>query len=348
MKRHWHIVSIFIGALALLVSCSTEVDLFADGEDVPIVYALLDPDADTNFVKITHSMGVPGDPINANNPELTNYPGKLDVRITEYCNGDSVRQFVLDTITIWDKEEGLFYSPAQKLYYTTERFNKNSHGKWYSYKLTAVLPDRTLTAVADMVGSDSFFIRSSVVDFSGGNHHFDGGGGGKATHEIWFNPAANGGIYDIYMTFIFFERRSWTSDTIRRSFTWHVDTFYQFFLPQHLHNGAFVATYYPFDLYYQLNEFLGDDTLVPGLRRYLDDEPIQVSVTAGDRSLEEYVFFYNMSSSPTGENISSPIDGGFGVFSALVTVERGLRLGGTTLPELLETNWGFKYVGGHL
>lgn len=348
MKKHLRIVFALGALLAVLSSCSTDVDLIADGADVPIVYALLDCDADTNFVRITHTMSAEGSFVNAQNPDLSNYPGKLDVRLTEFCNGDSIRQIVFDTITIQNKEDGFFYSPAQKLYYTTEHLNNNKPGKRYSYRLSIVLPDRVVTADAVVVGSDDFYIRSTVIDFSGGYHFLDDNG--KATHEIWFVPAENGGIYDAYMSFTYYERRGWTADTIPHTLTWHMGTYYQFFLPQHLHNGAFVITYYPYDLYKELYEYLGDDTLVPGLRRYLDDDPIRVTLTAGDRNLEEYVYFHNMNTSlPTGENNTTNVKGGYGVVSTIKTVDRVMRLGGTTVPELMyETKWGFKYIGGHL
>lgn len=348
MKKHLRILFALGALLAILPSCSTDVDLLADGADVPIVYSLLDLDADTNYVKITHTMNVNGTAINANNPDLANYPGKLDVRLTEFCNGDSIRQFILDTITIHNKEDGFFYSPNQKLYYTTERLSKNKPGKNYSYRLYVFLPDRVVTADFPVVGSDNFKIRSSVVDFSGGYHYLELNN--KVTHEIWFNPALNGGIYDAYMSFTYYERRGWTSDTIPHTLTWHMGTYYQYYLPQYMHGDAFVITYFPYDIYKELDDYIGNDTLVPGLRRYLDDDPIRVTVTAGDRNLEEYIYFHNMNSGlPTGENNITNVKGGYGVVSTRLTIDRVMRLGGTTVPELVyETKWGFKYIGGHL
>ena len=108
--------------MAFFASCSTDVNIYADYKEFPIVYGVLDVNADTNFIKITRSFYVQGDPYeSALNPDSSNYSGKLDARIVEYCNGDSVREFILDTITIRDKSEGLFYAPLQKMYYTTER-----------------------------------------------------------------------------------------------------------------------------------------------------------------------------------------------------------------------------------
>lgn len=337
-----HLIAVVFCATMVFVSCSSDVDLIADGNGEPIVYALLDSKADTNYVKITHTMNQGDAFASATNPEFSDYPGKLDVRLTEYCNGDSIRQIILDTITIFNKEEGIFYAPAQKLYYTTERLGMNKEDEHYSYKLTAVLPDRTLTAEAKMVGSKRFYVRSSVADYSGG--YF------KNPQQILVVPAENAGIYDIQMSFTFLERRTWTSDTIVRTMKWHMGTYYLFELDNHMSHDAFVITYHPNDLYVALNNFLGDDTIVPGLRRYIIDDPLEITVTAGGPNLSEYVYLNELNSTNINDdNIVTHINGGYGVFSSRMTTTRTMRLGGTTVPELVDnTRWGFKYIGGHL
>ncbi len=96
---------------AMFTSCSTEVDLYADGEEILIIYGILDSYADTNYIKITHSLKAQEGALSiTQDPLQSNYPGKLDVRLTEFCNGDSLRQIILDTITIHNKQEGLFYA----------------------------------------------------------------------------------------------------------------------------------------------------------------------------------------------------------------------------------------------
>jgi len=341
MKHLWTIV-VFGVFVAAFTSCSSDVDLVADGEDVPIVYALLDSKADTNYVKITHTMSDGNALVAADHPELSNYPGKLDARLTEYCNGDSIRQIILDTITINNKEDGAFYAPAQKLYYTTERLGINTAGKQYSYKLSVVLPDRTLTAEAKMVGSDGFYIRSSVADFSGGYQ--------KSPQEILIVPAKNAGIYNVHMSFTFLERRTFDSDTVPRTIEWPIGTFYLSQMDNQMNQDAFVVTYRPSDLFTSLQDYLGDDTIVPGLRRYIVDDPIRVTVTAGGENLSEYMYLNELNNtSISDENIISHINGGYGVFDSKMTATRTMRLGGTTVPELMEkTKWGFKYIGGHL
>ena len=108
-------------------SCSTDIDLYAEYKQMPVIYGLLDANADTNFIKITRAFYVQGDAYQvALNPDSSNYPGKLDVRLIEFCNGDSIREIILDTITVHNKKHGVFYAPSQKLYYTTEPLCMNS------------------------------------------------------------------------------------------------------------------------------------------------------------------------------------------------------------------------------
>lgn len=337
MKRI--IFAVFFMALALLVSCSTDVDLFADYKEVPIIYGLLDYNADTNFIKITHAIeGGDNALISANNPDLNNYHEKLDVRITEFRNGDSIRQIVLDTITIHNKQDGLFYAPAQKMYYTTEHLCKNTPGIHYTYRLTVVLPEQTLVTNAAIVGSDRYSIRSTVADFSGG------------TKNILFQPAENAGVYDATMSFTFLERRTFNSDSVPRTVKWHMGTYFDTDLVQHTYDGAYVIKYHRNDLYEALGNFIGDDTLVPGLRRYLTDYPIEVTITAGGQNLSQYLIYNGTEyTSMNPGNSYSGIDGGYGVFSSKSTRTQKMRLGGTTVPELVnDTKWGFKYIGGDL
>ena len=165
MKRV--LLLLYMPLVAFFASCSTDVNIYADYKEFPIIYGVLDANADTNFIKITRSFYVQGDPYeSALNPDSSNYPGKLDVRIVEYCNGDSVREFILDTITIRDKSQGLFYAPLQKMYYMTDRLPINNDTKKYSYKLKVALPEFTLTTKTNLVGDRYFNVQSLGVNFS--------------------------------------------------------------------------------------------------------------------------------------------------------------------------------------
>ena len=333
---------LLLATASILVSCSTDIDLFADYKQVPIVYGLLDAYADTNFIKITRAFYVEGDANQvAANPDSSNYPGKLDVRLVEFCNGDSIREIVLDTITHHNKQPGVFYHPDQKLYYTTERLKANTTRNHYTYRLKVVLPDRILNTKADMVGNSGFDIQSLGVNFS--KEYFD-----AVPRKFLFNPAVNGAFYQVSMSFTFLEQRTPDDDSVPRTMSWSIGTFTDEFFTTHTDGEAYVFPYQPKDFYANLIEFLGADTCVAGLCRYIGDYPVEVTIVAGGDNLRQYIYCNNTASGfNPGDNEFSLIDDGYGVFSSRMTTKGSVRLAGETVPELVANrNWGFKFIGG--
>ena len=333
---------ILLAIAAFLTACTTDIDIFADYKQVPVVYGLLDARADTNYVKITRAFYAPDDTyMAAANPDSSNYPGRLDVRLVEYCNGDSIREIILDTITIHNKNDGIFYAPSQKLYYTAEPLNHNNGTKHqYHYRLKAVLPDRVLNTGTDMVGNAGFGVQSLGVNFS--KEYFG------INRPFLFRPAVNACIYQVTMSFTFKEQRTPDGDTIPRTFSWNIGTYTDEYLASHMDNDCYVFTYQPETFHAKLKEFVGDDSLVEGVRRYLTDYPVEVVITAGGEKLRQYIYNNDASNgfSP-GDPEFSLVDGGYGVFSSRMTAKGKIRLAGETLPELLAMpRWGFVFIGG--
>lgn len=333
---------LLLALASILVSCSTDIDLYADYKQVPIIYGLLDANADTNFIKITRAFYVEGDAYQAAlNPDSSNYPGRLDVRLVEFRNGDSIREIVLDTITLHNKQPGLFYHPDQKLYYTTERLMANTTRNHYTYRLKAVFPDRILNTEADMVGNSSFNIQSLGVNFS--KEYF-----GMVPRRFNFLPAINGAIYQVSMSFTFLEQRTPDDDSVPRTMSWNIGTFTDEFFTSHPDGEAYVFPYQPEDFYSNLIDFLGADTAIPGLQRFIGDYPVEISISAGGDNLRQYVYNNDLSNGFTaGDNEFTLIDHGYGVFSSRMTIKRNVRLAGETVPELVANRyWGFKFIGG--
>lgn len=325
-----------------LVSCSTDIDLYADYKEVPVIYGLLDAKADTNYVKITRTFYAQGDAYQvAPNPDSSNYPGKLDVRLIEYCNGDSIHEIILDTITIHNKEQGIFYAPDQKLYYTTEPLHMNGKNARYSYRLQVALPDRTLTTKADMVGNGGFGIQSLGVNFSKEYFH-------TVPRHFLFHPALNAAFYDVEMAFTFLEQRDPEGDSVPRTMRWPIGTFSEDYLLSHMEGDSYVFLYRPEAFYDKLTEFIGADTNVVGLKRYIGDYPVEVFIAAGGEHLRQYVYNNDLSNGfIPGDTEFSLIDGGYGVFSSRMMTSGVVRLAGETVPDLVaERKWGFKFIGG--
>ena len=336
------ILLLYLPLFAFLFSCSTDVDLFAEYKEVPIIYGVLDATADTNFVKITRALYIQGNAYHAAvNPDSSNYPGKLDARIIEYCNGDSIREIMLDTITLHNKQQGIFYAPDQKLYYITEPLNWNGVNNRYSYELKVVLPERTLTTTTPVVGNRNFEIQSLAVNFS--KEYF-----GMVPRRFLFFPATNATFYDFSMSFTFLEQRDPDGDSVPRTMNWNVGTFMESSLSGNMDGEAYILSYRPETFYERLEEFIGGDTNVIGLKRYIEDYPVEITIAAGGEKLRQYIYENDPSNGFVGgDNEFTLIDDGYGVFSSRMTIKRYVRLGGETVPDLVkERKWGFKFIGG--
>ena len=117
--KFYHII--FSCILLSFVACETEVDLFADeAGEVPVVFALLEPAADTQFFRINPTFIGEGDARKvAGNKELTNYEkGEIDVKLVdltsdvEYVLKDSIGLRDLDDDGIFNKENRIYYLPT--------------------------------------------------------------------------------------------------------------------------------------------------------------------------------------------------------------------------------------------
>ena len=349
--KHIYFIPVIILFSGIFTSCTTDVDIYADYKDVPIIYGMLDYRADTNFIKITRAFcGTNDNPINANEVALisdsSNYPDKLDVRIIEMksTSGGAYqptgREFVLDTLTIHDKEEGVFYSPDQTLYYTTEQFNTGTNGNRYKYRLMVVKPDGdTVTAQTGMVGNEEFSILSGSASFQ--LAHTD------AMGKIVFKADGMASLYDVKMQFNYTEQHAgqelkWKH--VSRSFgTRSINEFNKL-------EGTTNTYYLEYSLNWLFNALenaIGGDTVVnanhPNVIRHIDS--FVVSISAGG---DEMNMYYSASQAQLNSPISlvsvyTNINGGYGLFSSRTTIEKTLKLSYYTTRDIFSVAaWGFR------
>lgn len=334
---------LIVFGLALgIVSCQSDVDLFAGYKEIPAIYGLLDSGADTNFIRITRVFSSEDDLIHvSSDPELINFPGKLDVRLVEYMNGEQTREIILDTITKHGKPSGNFAGGSQKLYYTAERLPKNETGRQYSYELIVVANGERIVSKTNMVGGKAFKVVSPHMNFS--KRYFG------TERFLRFGAASNALFYDVTIDFHYKERRTPTGDTI--------DSVYRFIEGRYTLgelfstylDGEYAIRYRPEFFFTGLAKYLGDDTLNVSVVRYITDYPLRIRIEAGGRELMDYLTVHDPSavSSYGLPEVPCVGQGAVGLFSSrAVTTARG-RLAGYTVVDLTDMNWGFKYIGGN-
>ena len=336
MKKIQIILSLTL-LLGIFASCSSKVDLYADYKDIPVIYGLLDATLDTNYVKIVRAFsGSDEATVDATQVALIadscNYPGKLDAKIYRYKSRyggeyqlDSIIE--LDTTTINDKEEGTFYFPNQKVYFTKEGILPNTASETYSYRLEIIKGNDTVTSETGIVGGETFKITNSSVSFV--SEETD------KTERIKFMPADNAAVYDLEIHFLYKETLQGVSTfkTVHYSFGMrNVESLNE-------ENGVFSISYSQNLLFNLLRTAMANN---PEQTHYTYDPSHSFTVTlaAGGNELYNYIQI-NQNAGGLSQSIPdyTNIVGGYGVFSSRINIEKTLRLSARTQSDM--TSFGF-------
>lgn len=341
MKRLRTLFLTFLGLVCLFQSCSTKVDLYADYKDITIVYGLLDFTKDTNFIKINKAFLGPGNALDiALVDDSCNYPGKLNCRIIESrANAGSstytqTRVLNVDTITVHNKQLGIFFAPDQLVYYTTDPIFANSQRYKYSYELEIDRGDTILNATTNIVGGGMFSIPQAVMNFSTRT----------PSSTLKWGECPNAAIYDASVEFRYAE--IWNGqDTVYRSMNMNMGTYSETSLL--FENGSYSISYPNASFFAQLAQTLGADTLNNNVERLVFEPSVTIKISAGGVELYNFISVNGPSSSIV-QSIPeySNVNGGYGVFSSRTSISKEVRLSAQTFTELVgHQNWRFRQAG---
>lgn len=343
------IQAFFFGIIVLfLASCSTDVELYDDYKDIPVIYGLLDAQADTNFIKITKAFCSDNEhPINAYETatiyDSSNYPGKLDAFFLELKSTHDQpfkptgRQFFLDTLTIHNKQEGVFYAPHQKLYYTTERFNTNSDNEKYRYKLYVVKPDcDTATSETGIVGGN-IALGTPTVNFQSAPS--------EELSRLVFSSTEEGVLYEIGMHFNYWEEHP-GQPRIQKEVSWSYGARTLGAYEKVEGTENLYRVYYSMNaLFNVLEHAIGNDTIWdenhPNVIRYVDDFFISITA-AGEDFNNYYQYLQTMQNGLSLSSEYSNVEGGCGLLSSRIVVYKKVGLSSGTQFDLFCKPWGFQ------
>lgn len=136
------ITSLCVLCAVFLTACENEIDITADYEQLSVLYALLDPAADTNYVRVQRGYLTDQDPQSAvGNPDSLYYDSAdIDVFLREYA--PSSEDVVSETPLIFDNsvplDSGKFTTEGHHLYRIPSQVNLQSDRE---YEVVVVQPD---------------------------------------------------------------------------------------------------------------------------------------------------------------------------------------------------------------
>lgn len=339
---------LFVVFLSLFISCSTDVDLYTEYTDIPVVYGLIDAQLDTNYIKITKAFCNDDDnPINpfeaAHVFDSSNYPGRLDAFIEELRSTSGQRfeptgrSFFLDTLTIHDKKPGVFYSPHQKLYYTTERFNINNGSNKYRYKLYVVKPEGdTVTSETGIVAGDIAVSTPKLNFQSAPSDEFE---------RLTFSSTEEAVLYQIGMQFNYREIHPGQPE-VKKEVSWDFGAKPLSMYEKLEGSDRYYRLYYPVNvLFNYMDRAIGNDTVWdenhPNVIRYIDDFYVFISA-AGEDFNNYYQYMQAVQSGLSLSSDYSNIIGGQGLFSSRIFVNKTAELSPQAKMDLFKKPWGFR------
>jgi hypothetical protein len=102
---------------SLIYSCSTDFNINADWQEIAVVYCLLNQNDSVHYVKVTKAFLGDGNAFTmAANPDSSTYGPDLEVTMEERINNVQHQFWHLDTVTVFNKEPGIFSYPKQLVY----------------------------------------------------------------------------------------------------------------------------------------------------------------------------------------------------------------------------------------
>lgn len=201
-----------IGAVAFS-ACSTDLDVTAPYKENTVVYALLNKDSTTQYVKINKAFLGPGNAFEyAQVPDSIEYGnGQLQATVHKVKDGLVVASYPLRD-TLWAHDPGIFAGPVHKLYYFTAPLDSTA-----TYRLEATAKGNTIVAETPVVGklTPSSNILSQPLRLVGLGQVY-------VSPLIKWNTAPNGKRYDVSYRFRWDDVVG--NDTIPRSFIQNLGT----------------------------------------------------------------------------------------------------------------------------
>jgi len=309
--------------LAIVTSCSTDVDIYADYKDMTIVYGLLDKNDDTTFLKITKAFQGPGNAlVFASNPDSSNYSYKLDVKLTGIQNGVEKQTIVFDTITVFNKVAGdsVFYFPKQLVYYSTETLNED-----YKYNLSIEKNEGVINAETEIVSD-------FIITYPNRNINFMG------EKDITWRSAEQGKRYEIIMVFHYKELLPGATDTLYKTISWNFGTRKSIGLD----GGEEMMFPYNGDIFYSTLQ----NELEPVLNVRRWTGLVDILITSASQEMDTYIEVNNGSNSLLSEvPVYSNVEGGTGLLASRTTVVSSVPMTSRSEDKLIQEypDLGFKY-----
>ncbi len=323
--------TLFISILSILAACEEDFDINAPYQDISVIFGLIDPGEDSVFIKINKAFLGEGNVMEmAKIEDSSSYVTGLKATIEERQNGNLIKTYQLDTITIKNKEEGIFYNPYQVIYYTPIEPIAS-----HDYNLKVEVDGKVVTAHTGLVNDFSITKPSAGSKFIMFRPGLNG--------DVEWTSAKNGKRYEILIRFKYKEVLFDSPDTVYTYVDWSQGTRKS----ETDDGGQDMYVSYSNDGFYTLiaNKVPYQDAAKEAnvKERYTNDVDFIIAVAATD--LNTYMEVNEPSNSIVQERPEyTNIDNGTGIFSSRSRNIRTKKVHPETIEEVQSQLPGLKFV----
>lgn len=202
MKKIFLVISAFV---ILFSACDTGFDVNADWEEISVVYGLLDPATDTQYIRISKAYLGEGDAlIMAEDSDSINFdPSDLVVNIHKLGVNNILESVICDTTSI-DKEDGIFASDNNIIYRSVVPANFLTDNNRYAITIRNIDSGNEVSAETEVI---SYFEFETSLNYPFGFYNPNAGEGGIEfpTKNIQWYKSKNGEIYQLDLIFKYLE-----------------------------------------------------------------------------------------------------------------------------------------------
>jgi len=213
-------ISAIISALLLVFlfqSCDNEVSTIGEWEDITAVYGLLNQNDSISYIKITKAFLGEGNALTfAQVTDSSEYDIRLEVSVEEYNEGQYVKTIDFDTTTVYNKEEGIFYSGSQQVY---KAVTKNMLDDGNTYKLVIHNPEtgKTITGETSLVDGSMVINKPIINNAARPTINIQDN---EYPKEVQVTTTKNGRRYGVYATFHYEEVFVGNTTPVQKSIVW--------------------------------------------------------------------------------------------------------------------------------
>jgi hypothetical protein len=310
-----------------LFSCSTDVDLIQEWQDIPVVYAILDVNKQTQYIRINRAFLGVGDAYElAHSPDSINYDYLLDVTMKVYDkNNNFIKEYTCDTAHLW-YDSDIFYkgympiyrfkvsTPYQIDYYDTTWLNPD-----YKYELVIYNSkyDKFITSTCELIGDINInkpYPGQTWIAFNT-----------SSKNSIEWTSAKKGRLYEALFRFHYKEvNNNNPSDTIYKFIDWNIGSAKS----NSLNGGENLSiSYYNQGFFDNLkNKITIDNNVVRIIGK------VELIIIVKDDILATYISLYNSSSYSISQSrpVFTNIENGIGILACKRTFKRNYSLNSST------------------